>query len=57
MVMGVSGGLAVGRAAAMPMAGLGIAALNPVALPVTGAREVELAPGHRSRADAAELPG
>ncbi|MER7078977.1 Dynamin family protein [Saccharopolyspora kobensis] len=33
--MGVSGGLGVGRAAAMPLAGLGIAALNPVVLPVT----------------------
>ena len=33
--MGVSGGLGAGRAAAMPLAGLGIAALNPVVLPVT----------------------
>jgi GTPase SAR1 family protein len=33
--MGVSGGLGVGRAAAMPLAGLGVAALNPVVLPVT----------------------
>ncbi|MGP4016634.1 dynamin family protein [Saccharopolyspora sp. 5N708] len=33
--MGVSGGLGVGRAAALPLAGLGIAALNPVVLPVT----------------------
>ncbi|RRO13676.1 dynamin [Saccharopolyspora rhizosphaerae] len=33
--MGVSGGLGVGRAAAMPLAGLGAATLNPVVLPVT----------------------
>lgn len=33
--MGVSGGLGVGRAAAMPLAGVGVAALNPVVLPVT----------------------
>jgi GTPase SAR1 family protein len=37
VVMGVSGGLGVGRAAAsaMPLAGFGLAALNPVVLPVT----------------------
>ncbi|KGI82824.1 dynamin [Actinopolyspora erythraea] len=35
VLMGVSGGLGVGRAAAMPLAGLGVAALNPVVLPVT----------------------
>ncbi|GAB3287184.1 dynamin family protein [Parasphingorhabdus pacifica] len=35
MFMGVSGGLGVGRAVAMPLAGLGVAALNPVVLPVT----------------------
>lgn len=33
--MGVSGGLGVGRAAAMPLAGLGAAAVSPVVLPVT----------------------
>jgi len=33
--MGVSGGLGAGRAAAMPLAGLGVLALNPVVLPVT----------------------
>ncbi|SFT62496.1 Dynamin family protein [Actinopolyspora lacussalsi subsp. righensis] len=33
--MGVSGGLGVGRAAAMPLAGIGVGALNPVVLPVT----------------------
>ncbi|MBA8827674.1 putative GTPase [Saccharopolyspora lacisalsi] len=33
--MGVSGGLGVGRAAALPLAGVGVAALNPVVLPVT----------------------
>ncbi|GAA1346231.1 dynamin family protein [Saccharothrix algeriensis] len=33
--MGVSGGLGAGRLAAMPLAGLGVAALNPVVLPVT----------------------
>lgn len=33
--MGVSGGLGVGRAAAMPLAGLGVGALNPIVLPVT----------------------
>lgn len=33
--MGVSGGLGVGRAAAMPLAGVGVAALNPIVLPVT----------------------
>lgn len=35
MFMGVSGGLGVGRAAAMPLAGLGVAAFNPIVLPVT----------------------
>ncbi|WP_017977110.1 dynamin family protein [Actinopolyspora halophila] len=33
--MGVSGGLGVGRAAALPLAGVGVGALNPVVLPVT----------------------
>ncbi|MDR7302126.1 dynamin family protein [Haloactinomyces albus] len=33
--MGVSGGLGVGRAAAMPLAGVGVTALSPVVLPVT----------------------
>lgn len=33
--MGVSGGLGIGRAAAMPLASLGVAALNPIVLPVT----------------------
>lgn len=33
--MGVSGGLGVGRAAAMPLVGTGVAALNPIVLPVT----------------------
>ncbi|MBK0865211.1 dynamin family protein [Saccharopolyspora sp. HNM0986] len=33
--MGVSGGLGLGRAAAMPLAGVGVAVLNPVVLPVT----------------------
>jgi hypothetical protein len=33
--MGVSGGLGAGRLAALPLAGLGVAALNPVVLPVT----------------------
>ncbi len=33
--MGVSGGLGAGRLAAMPLAGLGVAALNPIVLPVT----------------------
>lgn len=33
--MGVSGGLGVGRAAAMPLVGAGVAAVNPVVLPVT----------------------
>ena len=33
--MGVSGGLGAGRLAALPLAGLGVAALNPVILPVT----------------------
>lgn len=33
--MGVSGGLGLGRAAALPLAGLGVAALNPLVLPVT----------------------
>ncbi|QUH05568.1 dynamin family protein [Saccharopolyspora erythraea] len=33
--MGISGGLGVGRAAAMPLAGVGIGVLNPIVLPVT----------------------
>ncbi|MCA1188408.1 MULTISPECIES: dynamin family protein [unclassified Saccharopolyspora] len=33
--MGISGGLGVGRAAAMPLAGIGVGVLNPVVLPVT----------------------
>ncbi|NYH78897.1 hypothetical protein FHR84_002222 [Actinopolyspora biskrensis] len=33
--MGVSGGLGVGRAAALPLAGAGVSALNPMVLPVT----------------------
>jgi hypothetical protein len=33
--MGLSGGMGVGRIAALPLAGLGVAALNPVVLPVT----------------------
>ncbi|MET8765070.1 dynamin family protein [Lentzea sp. NPDC004782] len=33
--MGVSGGLGAGKLAVMPLAGLGIAVLNPVVLPVT----------------------
>ncbi|MFD0201273.1 MULTISPECIES: dynamin family protein [Saccharothrix] len=33
--MGVSGGLGAGRLAALPLAGLGVAALNPIVLPVT----------------------
>ncbi|SHE59847.1 dynamin family protein [Streptoalloteichus hindustanus] len=33
--MGISGGLGVGRVAALPLAGLGVAALNPFVLPVT----------------------
>ncbi|PRW61684.1 dynamin family protein [Actinopolyspora mortivallis] len=33
--MGVSGGLGVGRAAALPLAGLGVGVLNPVVLPLT----------------------
>jgi hypothetical protein len=33
--MGISGGLGAGRIAALPLAGLGVAALNPVVLPVT----------------------
>ncbi|GGM76346.1 dynamin [Longimycelium tulufanense] len=33
--MGLSGGLGIGRVAAMPLAGLGVAALNPFVLPVT----------------------
>lgn len=33
--MGVSGGLGVGRAAALPLAGLGVGVLNPIVLPVT----------------------
>lgn len=33
--MGITGGLGVGRAAALPLAGLGIAAFNPMILPVT----------------------
>ncbi|MET1076351.1 MAG: dynamin family protein [Umezawaea sp.] len=33
--MGVSGGLGAGRLAVLPLAGLGVAALNPVVLPVT----------------------
>ncbi|WP_329788475.1 dynamin family protein [Lentzea sp. DG1S-22] len=33
--MGVSGGLGAGKLAVMPLAGLGIAALNPIVLPVT----------------------
>lgn len=35
MFMGISGGLGVGRAAAMPLAGVGIGVLNPIVLPVT----------------------
>lgn len=35
VVMGVSGGLGAGRAAMLPLAGFGVAALNPVVLPVT----------------------
>ncbi|MFC7342612.1 dynamin family protein [Saccharopolyspora griseoalba] len=35
MFMGLSGGLGIGRAAAMPLAGAGIAAVNPIVLPVT----------------------
>jgi len=33
--MGVSGGLGAGRLATLPLAGLGVAALNPIVLPVT----------------------
>jgi hypothetical protein len=33
--MGVSGGLGAGRIAALPLAGIGVAALNPIVLPVT----------------------
>ncbi|MBE9374674.1 dynamin family protein [Saccharopolyspora sp. HNM0983] len=33
--MGVSGGLGIGRAAALPLAGLGVGGLSPVVLPVT----------------------
>lgn len=33
--MGVSGGLGAGKLAVMPLAGLGIAVLNPIVLPVT----------------------
>lgn len=33
--MGLSGGLGVGRAAALPLGGIGAGALNPVVLPVT----------------------
>jgi predicted GTPase len=33
--MGVSGGLGAGRLAALPLAGFGVAALNPLVLPVT----------------------
>src|SRR5699024_1881935 len=33
--MGVSGGLGIGRAAAMPLVSIGVGALNPVVLPVT----------------------
>lgn len=33
--IGISGGLGIARAAALPLAGLGIAAFNPVILPVT----------------------
>nr|BFF02071.1 dynamin family protein [Streptoalloteichus tenebrarius] len=33
--MGISGGLGAGRVAALPLAGLGVAALNPFVLPVT----------------------
>ena len=33
--MGVSGGLGAGRLAALPLAGFGVAALNPIVLPVT----------------------
>ncbi|WP_106184920.1 dynamin family protein [Umezawaea tangerina] len=33
--MGVSGGLGAGRLAVLPLAGLGVAALNPIVLPVT----------------------
>ncbi|WP_309109910.1 dynamin family protein [Saccharothrix sp.] len=33
--MGVTGGLGAGRLAALPLAGLGVAALNPIVLPVT----------------------
>lgn len=33
--MGISGGLGAGRIAALPLAGIGVAALNPIVLPVT----------------------
>jgi predicted GTPase len=33
--MGLSGGMGVGRIAAMPLAGISVAALNPIVLPVT----------------------
>lgn len=33
--MGISGGMGAGRIAALPLAGLGVAALNPIVLPVT----------------------
>ncbi|GAA0651683.1 dynamin family protein [Kutzneria viridogrisea] len=33
--MGLSGGMGIGRVAALPLAGIGVAALNPVVLPVT----------------------
>jgi hypothetical protein len=33
--MGISGGLGIGRAAAMPLAGVGVSMFNPVVLPVT----------------------
>ncbi|RJQ83427.1 dynamin [Pseudonocardiaceae bacterium YIM PH 21723] len=35
VLMGVSGGLGIGRAAALPLAGLGVGLLNPIVLPVT----------------------
>ncbi|WP_043730762.1 dynamin family protein [Kutzneria sp. 744] len=33
--MGISGGMGAGRIAALPLAGIGVAALNPIVLPVT----------------------
>ncbi len=35
MFMGLSGGMGLGRIATLPLAGLGVAALNPIVLPVT----------------------